>query len=53
MATVSALLAQWLERWSYEPEVMGSNPIRGNSLGMNIAYFDFFLQILKLVLFIH
>lgn len=26
MATVSALLAQWLERWSYEPEVLGSTP---------------------------
>jgi hypothetical protein len=29
MATVRALIAQWLERWSYEPEVMGSNPIWG------------------------
>lgn len=27
MATVIiALLAQWLECWSYEPEVLGSNP---------------------------
>lgn len=26
MATVSALLAQWSARWSYEPEVLGSNP---------------------------
>jgi hypothetical protein len=26
MATVIAPLAQWLERWSYEPEVLGSNP---------------------------
>ena len=23
---VHVLLAQWLERWSYEPQVVGSNP---------------------------
>ena len=53
MATVSALLAQWLERWSYEPEVMGSNPIWGIALGKIVAYFDFHLKVIQLSIFRH
>ena len=53
MATVSAPLAQWLERWSYEPEVLGSNPRWGIPLGLYIANFYTSLKFLQLNLFIH
>jgi hypothetical protein len=26
LVAVNALLAQWSEQWSYEPEILGSNP---------------------------
>jgi hypothetical protein len=53
MATVSAPLAQWLERWSYEPEVLGSIPRWGILLGLYIADFYVSLKLLQLNLFIH
>lgn len=57
MATVSVPLAQWLERWSYEPEVLGSNP-RWNImfflfLRLNIAYLNTAFEFRELDLFVH
>ncbi len=54
MATVSAPLAQWLERWSYEPEVLGSSPKRGKlKLRLIVANFYIPFEFLQLNFFIH